>query len=99
MKEMCTLLPQGSCPNCGHIQFIVYESIDTMYLTNRDGEIIDAKEVRSNISGMCIKCNKVYKMFPTREGFIPLTKLREIVLDYSPSIENFENIINPMEMK
>ena len=99
MKEMCSVLPQGSCPNCGHAHFIVYESVDTMYLPNRDGEIIDAREERSYASGICIKCNKTYKMFPTREGFIPLTRLREIVLDYSPSVDKFKNIENPMEMK
>lgn len=102
MKEMCTIIPRGSCPNCGHKQFVVHEFEQHLYLTDRDGEIIDSQEIDYSAAGMCVKCGRKYKMLPTHEGFIPATKLRELLFDYSPHlyIENeIKNIDNPMEMK
>ena len=43
-------------------------------------------------------------MYPTRDGFIPLTKLREIMFDYTPHTQIVKeqtviDIPNPMEAK
>lgn len=103
MKEMVTIIPAGSCPKCGHKQFVVSELQISEYLTNPDGEIIDSLDVDYNAAGMCLNCNTVFKMYPTKEGFIPLTRLREIMLDYTPHAEIIKlelpnNISNPMEV-
>lgn len=102
MKEMCTRIPRGSCPNCYGRQFIVYESDQNLYLTDRDGDVLDSQELYYYATGMCCKCGKKYEMLPTTTGFIPLTKLRKILFDYSPhkTIEPVRlTIDNPMEMK
>ena len=105
MKEMVNIIPLGSCPKCGHKQFIVSECQINQYLTNLDGEIVDASEIDYIADGICINCNSIFKMHPTREGFIPLTKIREIMLGYTPhsnivSMQNkiLDNITNPMEV-
>ena len=100
MNEMCRIIPFGSCPNCGHKQFIIYESTQNIYLTNRDGEVIDYKESYHNALGMCVKCKEVYNMIEIKNGFIPSTELRKILFDYTPhSIKDDDVKItsNPME--
>ena len=104
MIEMVTKIPLGSCPKCGHKQFVVMESQLKKYLTNKDGEIIDFEETDYSAAGMCCNCNTVFKMMPTMEGFIPLTRLREILFDYTPhafSEPTYEvsNTFNPMEVQ
>ena len=105
MNEMVIKVPLGSCPKCGHKQFVVMESQLKKYLTNQDGEIVDYEETDYNAAGMCCNCGTVFKMIPTLEGFIPLTRLREIMFDYSPHAINMaptfevENSFNPMEAK
>ena len=101
MKNMVNIIPIGSCPNCGHKQFVVSEHQINEYLINRDGEIIDNREAGYDAAGMCLNCKCVFEMYPTREGFIPLTGLRKILLDYTPHkphYEILENIDNPMEV-
>ena len=105
MKEMVYIVPSGSCPKCGHKHFVIIEHQINEYLTNADGEIIDSLDIDYDAEGMCINCHSRYKMYPTREGFIPLTKLRAIMLDYtghvidSRSSETFiHDTLNPMEM-
>ena len=44
-KQMMRLIPMGSCPKCQHKQFVVYDNQSMLFLTNRDGEIIDSKDV------------------------------------------------------
>lgn len=102
MKEMVNIIPLGSCPKCGHKQFVVSELQINEYLTNQDGEIISSLDVDYNAAGMCCNCKSIFKMYPTRDGFIPLTRLREILFDYTPHMlivekEELNNIPNPME--
>ena len=102
MKEMVNIIPLGACPKCGHKQFIVIEHQLNEYLTNPDGEIIDSLDLDYDAEGMCINCNSRFKMLPTREGFIPLTRLRKIIFDYTCHAacapkELTSNIPNPME--
>lgn len=98
MKEMCTNIPKGSCPNCGHKQFIVYEQQQNAFITNQDGDIIDSKELSHTAVGKCIRCGQVFDMFSALNRFIPLTELRKILYDYSPYLENENKYIkNPME--
>ena len=103
MREMVSIIPFGSCPKCGHRQFVVSEHQINEYLTNGDGDIIDSLDVEYDAEGMCINCNSIFKMYPTKEGFIPLTKLREIMLDYTPHMQcvksiELNNLPNPMEV-
>lgn len=103
MNNMVNIIPIGSCPKCGHRQFIVSEHQINEYLTNADGEIIDSLDVEYDAIGMCINCNTEFKMYPTREGFIPLTRLREIMLDYPYraqfiKLDPINDIPNPMEV-
>ena len=104
MKEMVNIIPLGSCPKCGHSSFIVSEHQIIEYLTNRDGEIVDSIDIDYDAIGMCRNCNTKFKMCPTREGFSPLTRLREIMFGYTPHIEfckipMFEDSTpNPMEV-
>lgn len=99
-KEMCYKIPEGSCPNCGHRQFVVFESNESIYLTNTDGEIIDSSDIINCAIGKCIKCGSEYEMISTLTKFIPVTPLRSILFNYSPhkiKKENIINISNPME--
>lgn len=100
IKEMCYQIPEGSCPNCGHRQFVVFESNENLYLTNINGEIIDSSEISNYAIGKCIKCGSEYKMLSGPTKFIPLTVLRNILFNYSPhkiKEKNIVNISNPME--
>ena len=104
MKEMVSIVPLGSCPKCGHKQFVISELQINEYLTNRDGEIIDSFEADYDARGICVNCSSEFKMYPTFEGFIPLTRLREIILDYTPhtkaiSYEEHKLLPNPMEAR
>lgn len=103
MKEMVNIIPLGSCPKCGHRQFLVSEIQHTAYITNSDGEIIDSHEIDYDAIGKCINCQSEFNMYPTKEGFVPLTRLREIMLDYTPHMlvqqEEIVNALpNPMEV-
>ena len=60
--EMLRLVPKGSCPRCGHRQFIIKEIQSNLYLTGRDGEIIDSKEEKYVAVGKCTNCGKEYDM-------------------------------------
>lgn len=105
MKEMVSIIPLGACPKCGHKQFVVSELQISEFLTNADGTIIDSVDDEYDAEGMCLNCNSRFKMYPTTEGFIPLTKLREIIFDYTPHsqliqvIDPKHNIPNPMEVE
>lgn len=101
-KEMCTMIPLGSCPNCGHKKFIVDEISHSRYLTNRDGCIIDHKDISTNAVGICLKCYSKFIMMETCYGYIPMSKIRSILFDFTPhksiSIPTFlKEIKNPME--
>ena len=103
-KVMCRIIPAGSCPRCGHRQFIVDEIAHNRYLLNRDGEVIDEADISYTAVGMCVKCNATYNMIPTRVGFIPASKIRAIMYEFTPhniqEIPEFvkdEDLISPME--
>lgn len=104
MKEMVKTIPLGTCPKCGHKQFVVLENEINQYLTNIDGEIIDQKTIENKAIGMCCNCKSKFTMIPTMEGFIPSTKLRCLLLEYTPHSllldnNNINYIDNPMEAK
>ena len=105
MKEMCLRVSIGACPNCGHKQFLVFESDMNMYITNRDGEIIDSANAAHNAIGKCCRCGMVFDMITTRYGFIPATRLRKILFDYDAQERGdikikdiIKEIPNPMEV-
>lgn len=103
MKNMVNIIPLGACPKCGHKQFVVSEQQITEYLTNADGEIVDGIDVEYDAVGMCCNCNATFDMYPTKEGFIPLTNLRKILLNYTPHMivmhpQKVPAIDNPMEV-
>lgn len=96
MKEMVNIIPLGACPKCGHKQFVVSEQQVNEYLTNPDGEIIDSIDIEYDAEGMCMNCNSRFRMYPTKEGFIPLTRLREIMLNYTPHV--LDSIVETIEL-
>ena len=99
MKEMINIIPIGSCPKCGHKQFVVVESQQNIYLTDRDGEILDHRELYNHSVGKCVNCKSEYDMIPTRYGFIPATELRKILYKYTVHYieeEPIKYIDNPM---
>ncbi len=103
MVEMVNIVPLAACPNCGHRQFVVFESQMSSYLTDRDGDIISTGELSYSAEGVCCRCGSIVKMMPIRTGFIPMTRLREILFDYTPHAamikdESIESISNPMEV-
>ena len=100
-KTMCSIIPRGSCPKCGHSQFIVLESNSTIYLTDRDGSIIDSKDVDAMANGICCRCGSTYDMLPTSYGFIPMTALRKIIFVGNELYKKpkQKEVCNPMEMK
>lgn len=99
MINMVKVIPNGSCPYCGHKQFVVIESQLNIFLTNRDGEIIDNKELSYKARGKCCNCNREFEMMQTTYGFIPLSPLRKIIYNHTnhnESEEEYEVINNPM---
>ena len=82
-QEIMTVLPEGSCPTCGHRQFIVKEIQSNLYLTSNFGEIIASKEEGYACVGKCLVCGKEYSMYSGPHKFIPLTPMRKILYDYS----------------
>ena len=84
--QMVYMLPKGSCPRCAHRQFIVKEFTGNIYLTGRDGEVIDSKESSYVAIGKCLNCNAEYEMYPGIDSFVPLTPLRKILLEYDRSV-------------
>lgn len=97
-KQMVRLLPLGSCPNCGHNQFVVAESETNLFLTNRDGEIVDSKNYSYTCEGMCCNCKVRFPMLATPERFIPMTPLRKLLYEDSHNELEVEIIKNPMEV-
>lgn len=95
--EMCRIIPAGACPNCGKGQFVVINKSMNVYLTNRNGEVIDCREYYDGYIGKCCTCGKEYPMMPTYNGFVPMTRLRQLVWDFvQPDIPEIEN---PMRRK
>ena len=98
-KEVLAVrIPNGSCPICGHKQFVVSDISHNLYLTNRDGEIVDYNEYRRNIRGFCVNCHNVIKMRSTSYGYIPTNALSEFmeVYDKEKDIKERINYDNPM---
>ena len=99
---MYRIVPEGSCPRCGHKQFLVREFQSHLYLTNRDGEVIDAKDEGGFCVGKCLNCKREYEMFQRQHSFIPLTPLRKLMYEYQPenlpkNEYNDPRIGNPMQ--
>lgn len=71
------------CPNCRRGQFIILESITTMYLTDYNGEIIDAKERGTLCYGFCTHCKSKFKMYGIHNKYYPIPKTVDLIGDYS----------------
>ena len=97
MKNLIRNIPRGSCPKCGHRQFIVKELISNLYLTNEDGEVIDYNEDMHYAKGICMNCHKEYEMFVGNNSFIPLTPLRKLLLEDVVEAEIIEEQVEDIE--
>lgn len=102
-KEMVRMVPIGACPVCGHNQFIVVESETNLFLTNRDGEVIDSHNYSYQCEGMCCNCKSKFEMLATTERFVPLTPLRKLLYESTNHFELSRTdqpvyIENPMEV-
>ena len=98
-KEVLAVrIPNGSCTICGHKQFVVSDISHNLYLTNRDGEIVDYNEYSRNIRGFCVNCHNVIKMRSTSYGYIPTNALSEFMeaYDKEKDIKERINYDNPM---
>lgn len=98
---MVRLLPAGSCPACGHSQFVVAESEFNLFLTDMDGYVTDSKTMDYKCEGMCCNCKRVFEMIATPERFIPLTPLRKLLYENTHHYELAQrekpaDIKNPM---
>ena len=89
-RQIYHLLPKNACPICGKAsKFIIRDLQSNIYLTNKDGDIIDSKEDFNIAVGMCLNCNTKFDMFPTNNSFIPLTPLRKLLPEYSKASRNY----------
>ena len=98
-KEVLAVrIPNGSCPICGHKQFVVSDISHNLYLTKIDGEIVDYNEYSRNIRGFCVNCHNVIKMRSTSYGYIPTNALSEFMELYNKGDEIIDKLIcdNPM---
>ena len=89
MKEMVTIIPLGSCPKCGHRQFVVSEHQINEYLTNGDGEIIDSLDVEYDADKLREMKNKMYKLPPDQfyKFFTNEKGMKAIIEYYSDRIK------------
>lgn len=104
MVEMVLRVPLNACPYCGGRRFVVFEGQINVYYTGNDGDIVDGYEDDYSAEGMCCTCKKVVKMLPTKTGFIPSSRLREIMFDYTPHAlaikeEEVKALPSPMEKR
>jgi hypothetical protein len=54
-----------------------------LFLTGRDGEIVDSKEEKYVAVGKCLSCGREYEMAPGYNTFVPLTPIRKFLYEYS----------------
>ena len=106
MEVPLNYIPKDSCPKCGHRKFLVRELVGTTYLTDEFGKIVDSTDGLHLCRGICMNCAYQCDMYPTRQGFIPLTPLRKFLLEYSDEYLNKRNVFgdesylpNPMVKK
>ena len=45
---------KGSCPVCGHKNFLISSIIHNVYLTDSFNNIIDTKELTEDVVGVCL---------------------------------------------
>lgn len=102
MKEMCILRNNGSCPICGHSQFVVIENQINISLTDIDGNVLETREAEHEAHGKCVFCGNECEMLPTTYGFIPLSPLRKFlykeVPQYIPKLKEYQKTENPMQI-
>lgn len=100
-KEMCRALPYGSCPICGHTEFIVLDTTTMAYLTDKKGHVSNMDEVYYNCEGRCLNCGTEFKRFDACESrFIPMSKIRELCnFDLEFRNKYYEENMNPDSMK
>lgn len=90
LKLMARSVPRGACPNCGHKQFVVIQHQTDLFLTDRDGVIIDGCELSNLAVGKCGNCGREIQMLPTLYGFVPLTQLRKAMYFYGKKEEEVD---------
>ena len=78
-KEICRVLPYGSCPICGHDEFIILETNTMAYLTDKQGHVSSMDEAYYNCEGKCLNCGTEFSRFDAFESrFVPISKIREL---------------------
>ena len=60
LKQIITVYPKNACPCCHHSNFVVVEKNVDAYVTGRDGEIIDHRELECSAIGRCINCGNEF---------------------------------------
>lgn len=92
---------KGSCPVCGHKNFLISSIIHNVYLTDSFNNIIDTKELTEDVVGVCLNCNSNINFIPTPTGFYAVGKIEKIVLENTIKNENkpddYVELHNPME--
>lgn len=99
-KLAAVRVPMGECPFCKHKQFFVSEIVQTNYLLNRDGQVIDSAEAVNDTIGICLNCNHKFPMKAIFDGFVPMTPLRKFMddyIDYDEDILEVKEVDNPMQ--
>ena len=103
-------LPKTACPKCGNSEYGIIEILKTKYYTNNYGEVYRSDEdPEPEYIGKCLTCGAQYKMVQAYDTFIPLTKLRSLLIDYQPEVLAKTNsaliyqmkempLFNPMEL-
>lgn len=99
LKQMITAYPKSSCPCCHHNNFVVVERNIDAYVTGRDGEIIDHRELESSAIGRCVNCGNEFHMVHIVNGFRPLTDFglflyNNLLLKEEPC--ELDDVKNPM---
>ena len=94
-------IPKDSCPRCKCRAFFITEyQIDT-YQTDSYGQICNHQENSHFALGRCEQCGKEYRMFIGQHKFIPLSGIREFLIEYE--IARPESVqtmgCNPMQKK
>jgi len=82
MSKVIYFLPKHACPVCGNKQFIIFESQQTIYGTNRDGEVVSFADIDREFTGKCMKCMNEFPMYQGYDGFVPISKIRSYLKEY-----------------
>ena len=100
-KELCRTLPYGSCPICGHVEFIILETNTMAYLTDKDGNLDPGDQVYYDCKGKCINCNAEFERMEIYESkVLPMSKIRSLFdFDLEFSHKYYSEKFNPDSLK